>query len=74
VPRLRLHSDWGQQMKAVKRYTDAHGIKTCWFAYFGQGVADFSCYGIPCKPLITADSLYYEGPHAVSRPSMARCS
>jgi 4-amino-4-deoxy-L-arabinose transferase-like glycosyltransferase len=58
-------SDWGQQMKAVKRYTDAHGIKTCWFAYFGQGVADFSYYGIPCKPLITADSLYFDGPHDV---------
>jgi 4-amino-4-deoxy-L-arabinose transferase-like glycosyltransferase len=56
-------SDWGQQMKAVKHYTDAHGIKTCWFAYFGQGVADFSYYGIPCKPLITADSLYFDGPH-----------
>ncbi|MGA2351013.1 MAG: phospholipid carrier-dependent glycosyltransferase [Terracidiphilus sp.] len=58
-------SDWGQQMKAVKGYTDAHGIKSCWFAYFGQGVADFSYYGIPCKPLITADSLYFDGPHDV---------
>jgi hypothetical protein len=58
-------SDWGQQMKAVKRYTDEHGIKTCWFAYFGQGVADFSYYGIPCRPLITADSLYFDGPHDV---------
>jgi len=58
-------SDWGQQMKAVKRYTDEHGIRNCWFAYFGQGVADFSYYGIPCKPLITADSLYFDGPHDV---------
>ena len=58
-------SDWGQQMKAVKRYTDEHGIKNCWFAYFGQGVVDFSYYGIPCKPLITADSLYFDGPHDV---------
>jgi hypothetical protein len=56
-------SDWGQQMKAVKSYTDAHGIKNCWFAYFGQGVMDYSYYGIPCKPLITADSLYFDGPH-----------
>jgi hypothetical protein len=56
-------ADWGQQMKAVKLYTDAHQIKSCWFAYFGQGVADFSYYGIPCKPLITADSLYFDGPH-----------
>ena len=58
-------SDWGQQLKAVKRYTDEHGIRNCWFAYFGQGVVDFSYYGIPCKPLITADSLHFDGPHDV---------
>jgi tetratricopeptide (TPR) repeat protein len=58
-------SDWGQQMKAVKRYTDEHGIRDCWFAYFGQGVADFRYYGIPCKALITADSLHFDGPHDV---------
>ena len=58
-------SDWGQQMKAVKRYTDERGIGNCWFAYFGQGVADFSYYGIPCKPLITADSLHFDGPRDV---------
>lgn len=56
-------SDWGQQLKSVKRYLDAHGIKDCWFAYFGQGVVDYRYYGIPCKPLITADSLYFDGPH-----------
>jgi hypothetical protein len=28
-------ADWGQQLKSVKRYLDAHGIKDCWFAYFG---------------------------------------
>jgi len=54
-------SDWGQQLKAVKRYTDEHGIRNCWFAYFGQGVVDYSYYGIPCKPLITADSLHFDG-------------
>lgn len=58
-------ADWGQQLKDVKRYLDEHGIKNCWFAYFGQGVADYSYYGIPCKPLITADSLFFEGPHDV---------
>jgi 4-amino-4-deoxy-L-arabinose transferase-like glycosyltransferase len=58
-------SDWGQQLISVKHYVDAHGIRNCWFAYFGQGVADFSYYGIPCKPLITADSLYFDGPHDV---------
>ena len=58
-------ADWGQQMKDVKRYTDQHHITHCWFAYFGEGVADFSYYGIPCKPLITADSLYFDSPHDV---------
>ena len=58
-------SDWGQQLKDVKAYTDAHAMKDCWFAYFGQGVADPAYYGIPCKPLITADSLYFDGPHDV---------
>jgi hypothetical protein len=58
-------SDWGQQLKDVKKYLDAHGIKDCWFAYFGEGVADYSYYGIPCKPLITADSLYFDPPHDV---------
>ena len=45
----------------MKRYTDEHGIRNCWFAYFGQGVVDYSYYGIPCKPLITADSLHFDG-------------
>ncbi|HXN48356.1 MAG TPA: glycosyltransferase family 39 protein [Bryobacteraceae bacterium] len=58
-------SDWGQQLKAVKRYTDEHGIRDCWFAYFGQGVVDYSYYAIPCKPLITADSLHFDGPRDV---------
>ncbi len=58
-------SDWGQQLKSVKRYLDDHGIKNCWFAYFGQGVVDYRYYGIPCKPLVTADSLYFDGPHDV---------
>jgi hypothetical protein len=58
-------SDWGQQMKSVKRYLDDRGIKNCWFAYFGEGVAEYSYYGIPCKPLITADSLHLDAPHDV---------
>ncbi len=59
------NSDWGQQLKSVKTYLDRRGIKNCWFAYFGEGVADYSYYGIPCKPLITADSLYFDSPHDV---------
>jgi tetratricopeptide (TPR) repeat protein len=52
-------------MKSVDRYLQQRNIKNCWFAYFGQGVTDFSYYGIPCKPLITADSLFIDGPHDV---------
>ncbi len=58
-------ADWAQQLKSVKHYIDRNGIKNCWFAYFAQGVVDYSYYGIPCKPLITADSLYFDGPHDV---------
>ncbi len=58
-------SDWGQQLKSVKRYIDRNHIHDCWFAYFGQGVADYRYYGIPCKTLITADSLFFDGPHDV---------
>jgi tetratricopeptide (TPR) repeat protein len=42
----------------VKRYLDGREVKDCWFAYFGQGVLDTSYYGIPCRPLPTADSLW----------------
>jgi 4-amino-4-deoxy-L-arabinose transferase-like glycosyltransferase len=58
-------SDWAQQMKSVNLYLHQHNIQSCWFAYFGQGVTDFAYYGIPCKTLITADSLFIDGPHDV---------
>jgi hypothetical protein len=57
--------DWGQQLKSVKRYLAAHGIRDCWFAYFGQSSIDFAYYGIPCKPLLTADSFYFDVPRDV---------
>jgi 4-amino-4-deoxy-L-arabinose transferase-like glycosyltransferase len=50
--------DWAQQLRETKQYLDAHGIKDCWFVYFGEGIADRDYYGIPCKPLLTADSLW----------------
>lgn len=52
------NADWGQQLKATKKYLDQHGIKDCWFVYFAEGVVDTHYYGIPCKPLPTADSLW----------------
>jgi hypothetical protein len=48
--------DWAQQLHATKRYLDQRGITQCWFAYFAEGVVDTHYYGIPCKPLITADT------------------
>jgi tetratricopeptide (TPR) repeat protein len=56
------NSDWGQQLKDVKHYLDQRGIKDCWFIYFAEGVVDASYYGIPCKPLPTADSLWVKEP------------
>ena len=50
------NADWGQQLKAMKRYVDAHNIKNCWFVYFAAGVVDPSYYGIPCKLLPTQDT------------------
>jgi hypothetical protein len=50
------NTDWGQQLKAVKTYLDKREVKDCWFAYFVEPSIHFSAYGIPCKPLPTADS------------------
>ena len=54
--------DWGQQLKSTKLYLDQNGIKDCWFIYFAAGVVDPNYYGIPCKPLPTADSLWIGDP------------
>jgi 4-amino-4-deoxy-L-arabinose transferase-like glycosyltransferase len=56
------NSDWGQQLHDVKRYLDRRGVKDCWFIYFAEGVVDTNYYGIPCKPLPTADSLWVNEP------------
>jgi 4-amino-4-deoxy-L-arabinose transferase-like glycosyltransferase len=50
--------DWGQQLKAVKKYLDGRHVDHCWFAYFGEVVADTVYYGIPCKPLTTIASVW----------------
>jgi hypothetical protein len=52
------NSDWGQQLKATKRYLDKRGIKDCYFVYFAGGVVDTDYYGIPCKLLPTPDSMW----------------
>ena len=53
------NTDWAQQLIAVKKYTDEHGIKDCWFAYFANPGLLSADYGIPCKPLPTPDSLFF---------------
>lgn len=54
------NADWGEQLKWTKKYLDERGVKDCWFVYFGEGVAEPSYYGIPCKPLPTLDSLWLD--------------
>jgi predicted membrane-bound dolichyl-phosphate-mannose-protein mannosyltransferase len=51
-------TDWGQQLKAVKRYVDERGIKQCWFAYTAEPLIPFHAYGIPCKILPTMDTIF----------------
>ena len=52
-------TDWGQQLKAVKRYIDERGIKQCWFAYTVEPAIQFRAYGIPCKTLPTMDTMWF---------------
>lgn len=52
-------TDWGQQLKAVKRYVDERGIRECWFAYTAEPLIPFHAYGIPCKPLPTMDTIWF---------------
>jgi 4-amino-4-deoxy-L-arabinose transferase-like glycosyltransferase len=49
-------TDWAQQLKHVKWWTDTHEVKECWFAYFAEPFLQAKDYGIPCKPLPTFDS------------------
>jgi hypothetical protein len=50
--------DWGQQLFAVKTYLDRNHIKDCWFGYFVQPYIDYHSYGIPCRQLPTANSIW----------------
>ena len=52
--------DWGQQLKATKRYLDSRHVDHCWFAYFADVVVDPAYYGIPCKPLTTIASVWLQ--------------
>jgi Dolichyl-phosphate-mannose-protein mannosyltransferase len=47
------NTDWGQQLRYVKKYLDEHPGKPCYFAYFEQGPVDFHDYGVQCQVLPT---------------------
>lgn len=72
------NADWGQQLKATKRYLDQRGVRGCWFVYFAEGVADTSYYGIPCKPLPTTNTLWLnermDVPAAIDGPVLISAS
>jgi hypothetical protein len=72
------NADWGEQLKWTKKYLDERGVKDCWFVYFAEGVAEPSYYGIPCKPLPTADSLWVnegiEAPASIDGPVLISAS
>jgi hypothetical protein len=61
------NTDWGQQLRAVKKYLDERDIKQCWFAYFVQPAVRFEDYGIPCKPLPTPDTGFFDVAYDVPR-------
>ena len=54
------NTDWGQQLVSVKKYLDRHNIHDCWFGYFVQPSIDYHSYGIPCRQLPTANSMWSE--------------
>jgi tetratricopeptide (TPR) repeat protein len=72
------NADWGEQLKAVKKYLDGRGVKDCWFVYFAEGVAEPAYYGIPCKPLPTINTLWLnqkiEVPASIDGPVLVSAS
>ena len=72
------NSDWGQQLKSLKLYLDARGVKDCWFVYFAEGVVDTKYWGIPCKPLPTISTLWLnertEVPASIDGPVLISAS
>lgn len=52
--------DWGQGLKAVRRYLDDRHIRNCWFAYYGS--ADPAYYQIPCQRLPGGMDMDWDAP------------
>ncbi len=59
------NADWGQQLKATRKYLDGRQVRNCWFAYFAAVVVDPSYYGVTCKPLTTIASVWLQPSLAV---------
>lgn len=51
-------SDWGQQLQQVSEYLRKNNIHDCWFAYFVSPYISPADYGIPCRMLPTADTMF----------------
>jgi hypothetical protein len=49
-------TEWGQELKWVKQWTDSHHVTQCWIAYFPAPFLLPSDYGIPCRLLPTPDT------------------
>lgn len=54
------NADWGQQLKAAKKYLELRQVKNCWFAYFAAVVVEPAYYGVSCKPLTTIASVWLQ--------------
>jgi Dolichyl-phosphate-mannose-protein mannosyltransferase len=60
--------DWGQQLKDVEKYLDAHAVKDCWFDYFAQMPVNPSYYQIKCRSLPDAFASLLSMPAEVIPP------
>jgi 4-amino-4-deoxy-L-arabinose transferase-like glycosyltransferase len=69
-------TEWGQELKWVKQWTDVHRVTQCWIAYFPAPFLLSSDYGIPCQLLPTADNSdayvppVIHGPLLISYPDL----
>jgi 4-amino-4-deoxy-L-arabinose transferase-like glycosyltransferase len=61
-------TEWGEELKWVKEWTDAHDVKECWIAYFPAPFLLPSDYGIPCQLLPTPDNWDAYAPPVVHGP------
>ncbi len=60
--------DWGQDLKGLKRYMDAHGISRIWLSYFGTASPEY--YGIAYNAL-PSYLFNFPGRETVPTPYMA---